>query len=124
MEIRAIQPDSVRRPVAPYSSVVTAGDMVFVAGQAPFDVHGNLVGADVREQTVQVLDNLRGCLQAAGCDLSRVVKVGAFLASLDDFASFDEVYQEYFSEPRPVRTTIEAGLRGFLVEVDAIAVRE
>lgn len=123
MEIHAIQPDDVRRPVAPYSSVVTAGDLVFVAGQGPFDVDGKLVSDDFREQAVQVLENLRRCLLAAGCDLSRVVKVGVFVTSLENFAVFNEVYREYFSEPLPVRTTVEAGLRGFLVEVDAIAVR-
>jgi enamine deaminase RidA (YjgF/YER057c/UK114 family) len=52
-----------------------------------------------------------------------VVKVSAFLASLADAPAFNAVYAEHFQAPYPVRTTVEAGLRGFLVEIDVIAVK-
>ena len=122
-EITALNPPDVRPPSASYSTVVTAGELVFVAGQGPFDASGALVGETCAEQTEQVIENLRRALAAVGCDLSRVVKVSAFLANLADAPAFNAVYSEHFRAPYPVRTTVAAGLRGFLVELDVIAVR-
>lgn len=116
-----IQPDGVAVPKVPYSPVVVSGDLVFTAGQAPFDVNGNLVSDDVAEQTRQTLQNLRICLEAAGCTLDDVVKVNAYLADLADFPAYNAVYEQTFSKPYPARTTVQAGLVGFKVEIEAIA---
>jgi reactive intermediate/imine deaminase len=116
-------PEGVRGPSGPYSSVLVAGDLVFVSGQGPFAPDGTIVGDDVAEQTRQTIANLRACLRAGGAELGDVVRVSAFLQDLTDRAAFNEVYAEHFPEPRPTRTTVQAGLNGFLVELDAIAVR-
>lgn len=119
----ARQPEGVAVPKPPYSPVVVSGDLVFTAGQAPFDVDGNLVSDDVAEQTRKTLDNLRLCLEAAGCTLDDVVKVNAYLADLADFPAYNAVYEETFRKPYPARTTVQAGLVGFKVEIEAIARR-
>lgn len=122
--MRAVQPDGLARPAAAYSPVVESGDLVFTAGQVAHDAAGNLVEGGIEAQTRRAIENVRTCLEAAGCGLADVLKVSAFLADLGDFAAFNDVYREYFAEPYPVRTTVGVDLpSGILVELDAIARR-
>ena len=122
MSKRAIQPDGVVRPQAPYSPVVVDGGLVYTAGQVAFDEQGKLVAGGIEEQTRRALENLTACLQAAGAELSDVLKVNAYLADLSDFAGFNAVYSEFFSEPYPARTTVGVALpAGLLVEIEAVA---
>jgi len=120
--VRAAQPDGLARPAGPYSPVVESGDLVFTAGQVAHDLDGNLIEGGIEEQTRRAIENVRTCLEAAGCGLGDVLKVSAFLVDLDDFPAFNAVYREYFSEPYPVRTTVGVSLPGgILVELDAVA---
>jgi 2-iminobutanoate/2-iminopropanoate deaminase len=115
-------PDGVARPQAPYSPVVVDGELVYTAGQVGFDEQGGLVPGGIEAQARRALENLTACLRAAGADLGDVLKVNAYLADLDDFAAFNEVYREFFSEPYPARTTVGVSLPGgLLVEVEAVA---
>jgi 2-iminobutanoate/2-iminopropanoate deaminase len=124
MARQALQPEGVARPQAPYSPVVVSGDHVFTAGQVGFNAQGDLVPGGVEAQTRRVLENLRLCLRAAGCELSDVVKVNGYLADLGDLDTYNAVYREYFDEPFPARTTVQAGLAGqLLVEIEAVARR-
>jgi 2-iminobutanoate/2-iminopropanoate deaminase len=122
MSKRAVQPDGVATPKAPYSPVVVSGDHVYTAGQVAFDESGGVVSGGIDAQTRRALDNVKACLEAAGCGLDDVVKVNAFLADLGDFEGYNEVYREYFGAPYPARTTVQAGLPpGLLVEIEAVA---
>jgi 2-iminobutanoate/2-iminopropanoate deaminase len=124
MTREAIQPDAVARPKPPYSPVVVSGDHVFTAGQVGFDGEGTLVPGGIAEQTRQALENVRACVEAAGSSLANVVKVTAFLADLGDFEGYNAVYREYFDEPYPARTSVQAVLpAGILVEIEAVARR-
>ena len=107
----------------PYSHGIRVGDMVFTAGQGPFNAAGELIGDDVAAQTEVVFDNLEASLKAAGATLADVVKVTAHLQDLHgDFAAYNEVYARRFGDHRPCRTTVGSTLGGFLVEIDCIAV--
>ena len=120
----AIQPPDVVTPKAPYSPVVVSGDHVFTAGQVAFDATGVVVAEDMEAQTRQALRNVQSCLAAAGCTLEDVVKVNAYLADLTDFHAYNTAYREFFSEPFPARTSVQAGLpHGLLVEIEAVARR-
>ena len=120
----AIQPEGLARPAAPYSPVVVSGDLVVTAGQVAFDETGQLAADDIDGQCRQVLENLRTCLRAAGCELSDVIKVTAFLSDLGNFPPFNSVYREYFEEPYPARSTVGVALPpGILVEIEATARR-
>jgi 2-iminobutanoate/2-iminopropanoate deaminase len=120
----AIQPPDVAAPKPPFSPVVVSGDHVYTAGQVAFDEGGALVGESMEEQARRTLENVRSCLVAAGCSMDDVVKVNAFLADLADFDSYNAVYREFFAEPYPARTTVQAGLPpGLLVEIEAVARR-
>lgn len=122
MTIDARFPEGVARPKPPYSPVVVSGDLVYTAGQVAFDETGAIVPGGMAEQSRQVLENLRRCLEAAGCGFADVIKVNAFVTDLSQFEAFNVVYREYFSEPYPARTTVGASLApGLLVEVEAVA---
>ncbi len=109
-------------PTGPYSQAISAGGLVFVAGQRPQDPVTGQITDGVAAQTRQVLQNVRSVLEEAGCTLADVVKVTVHLADLRDFDTFNAIYREFFSEPYPARTTVGSSLRGILVETDVIAI--
>ncbi len=124
MPRQALQPEGLAKPKPPYSPVVVSGNTVYTAGQVANDPGGNLVEGGIAEQTRQALANVRTCLEAAGCTLDDVVKVNAYLADLADFPGYNEAYLEFFGEPYPARTSVQAGLpAGVLVEIEAIATK-
>jgi 2-iminobutanoate/2-iminopropanoate deaminase len=121
---QALQPEGLATPKPPYSSVVVSGETVYTAGQIGNDPEGHLVGGGIAEQARQTLENVRTCVEAAGCTLADVVKVNAYLADLADFPAYNEVYKEFFDPPYPARTSVQAGLpAGVLIEIEAIARR-
>ena len=118
----AVRTDKALVPKGPYSQGRrTAGGMLFVAGQGPFDAKGNLIGTTIAEQTRQTLANVKAIVEAAGATMADVVKVNVYLTDFANFGAMNEVYATFFPEPYPARTTVEAGLLGFLVEIDAVA---
>jgi 2-iminobutanoate/2-iminopropanoate deaminase len=113
--------------IGPYSQAVTAGDLVFTAGQIALDpATMQIVAGGIAEQTERVLSNLDAVLRAAGSGLGRVLKTTVFLQRMGDFAAMNEVYARRFGEHRPARSTVAAaGLpRDVLVEIEVVAVRE
>ncbi len=119
----ALQPEGIAKPEAPYSPVFVSGDLVYTAGQVGADASGT-VADGIEAQTHQALENLRLCLEAAGCSFGDVMKVNAYLTDMGNFPAYNAVYRETFSEPYPARTTVGAALApGLLVEIEAIARR-
>jgi 2-iminobutanoate/2-iminopropanoate deaminase len=124
MPRQALQPEGLAVPKPPYSPVVVSGDTVYTAGQIGNDPEGNLVEGGIVKQARRTLENVRTCVDAAGCTLDDVVKVNAYLADLGDFPAYNEVYVEFFSKPYPARTSVQAGLPpGVLIEIEAVARR-
>ncbi|HSP05711.1 MAG TPA: RidA family protein [Acidobacteriota bacterium] len=111
------------KPVGPYSQVIQAGQFLFLAGQIPLTPDGKMNEGDVVEQTRQVLNNLKAVLAEAGATMDNVVKTTIFLKDLGDFETVNRVYAEYFSEPYPARSTVEAARlpKGARLEIDCIA---
>ena len=99
--------------------------LIFVSGQGATDpATGRLAGADVEAQSEQCLKNVRTILEAAGSDLSCVLRCGVFLLDMREFDRMNAVYARVFGDHRPARTTIQAaGLpgEGLRVEIDCIA---
>lgn len=111
--------------IGPYSQAVRAsGQMFFMSGQIPLTPDGELVTGDVKDQTRQVVANMKAVLETAGLSFENVVKTTIFLSSMDHFAAVNEVYGEAFPAEPPARSTVAvAGLpRGVDVEIEAIAV--
>jgi 2-iminobutanoate/2-iminopropanoate deaminase len=112
--------------VGPYSQAIKCNDMIFCSGQIPLDpASGNVVGANVAEQTERVLLNLRAVLEVIGSGLHQVVKTTVYLKSMQDFAAMNAVYAKYFEIMPPARATVEVARlpKDVLVEIDCIAVQ-
>ena len=108
----------------PYSQAIKANGFVFTAGQIPLDpASGKQVEGDIKAQTERVMRNLEAILAEAGASFDTVVKTTCYLANLDDFAAFNEVYARFFSAQPPARSTVQAARlpAGVQVEVDCIA---
>jgi 2-iminobutanoate/2-iminopropanoate deaminase len=115
-------PDGTPLPKGPYSPAVRAGDFVFVSGQTPRDpMTGKIVGDEIATQTRQTLSNVQQVLEQAGATLRDVVSVTIYLERMDDWASVNNAYTEFFSPPYPSRATVGAGLRDILVEISVVA---
>ena len=122
--MQTVSTENAPGAIGPYSQAVKTGNMVFCSGQIPIDpATGQFVSDDVAEQTEQVLKNLSAVLEAAGSDLTKVVKTTVFLADMNDFAAMNDVYARYFSENKPARATVQAARlpRDARVEIECIA---
>ncbi|MDQ7849358.1 MAG: RidA family protein [Armatimonadota bacterium] len=124
MQQEIISTDRAPRAIGPYAQAVRAGGLLFLSGQIALDPQtGQLVGTDIKQQTRQVLENVRAILEASGSSLRRVVKCTVFLAQMDDFGPMNEEYGAFFQEEPPARTTVAVSRlpRGALVEIDVVA---
>jgi 2-iminobutanoate/2-iminopropanoate deaminase len=120
----AIQTASAPAAIGPYSQAIRAGGLLFCSGQIALDpATGALVEGDVAAQTERVMANLRAVLEAAGADLSAVVKTTIYLADLGDFAEVNRIYGTFFAATPPARATIQVSALplGARVEIEAIA---
>lgn len=115
----------------PYSSLRTAGTMVFISGQIGVDPATKTAATTVSEQTAQALKNMEELLAGEGLTLKNVAKTTVFLASMDDFNQMNAIYEQTFAAPRPARSTIAVrelprvgGDMPLLVEIEAIASKE
>ena len=124
---RSVIAEGLPAPIGPYSPGMTLDRLVLVSGQGATDpATGDLAGHDVTTQTEQVFRNIQAILEAAGSDLSHVLRCGVFLVDLRDFAEMNAVYARVFGDHRPARTTVQVAAlpdRGLRVEIDAIAYR-
>jgi 2-iminobutanoate/2-iminopropanoate deaminase len=121
--MKVIQTNAAPAAIGPYSQAMVAGNLVFTSGQIPLSPEsGEVAGADIKEQTEQAIKNLEAVLEAAGSSLAAVLKTTCFLADMQDFAAFNEVYAKHFAG-KPARSTVAVKQlpRGVLVEVEAIA---
>jgi 2-iminobutanoate/2-iminopropanoate deaminase len=124
MERQIIHSDQAPAAIGPYSQAIKWGNMVFTSGQIPLHPRsGQVVEGGIKAQTRQVLENLQAVLTAAGTSLGDVLKTTCFLNDMNDFAQFNEVYQEYFKDKPPARSCVAVDRlpKDVLVEVEAIA---
>jgi 2-iminobutanoate/2-iminopropanoate deaminase len=121
----AVKSDKLPKPAGPYSPAVVFDRLVFVSGQGAKDpATGKMAGDDIESQTEQVLKNIASILEAAGSNLSHVLRCGVFLTDMSDFARMNAVYERVFGTNRPARTTVQVvslPSPGLHVEIDAIA---
>lgn len=118
-----VQTNKAPTAIGPYSQAVVVGNLIFTSGQIPLNPEtGVLEGENITEQTHRVCKNLEAVLSAAGGSLQSAVKTVCFLANMADFAAFNEVYAEYFTE-KPARSCVAVKNlpKGALVEVEAVA---
>jgi 2-iminobutanoate/2-iminopropanoate deaminase len=123
MPKQIIQTNNAPAAVGPYSQATIAGGFMFLAGQVPLVPETKmLIEGDIQAQTRQVLDNIKGIVEAVGASLDDVVKTSVFLMNLDDFAKMNEIYAQYFFHNPPARSTFQVAKLplGANIEIEAI----
>ena len=120
---KIIATDKAPAAIGPYSQAVVCGNCIFTSGQIPINpASGNIETTDITSQTEQVMKNLGEVLKAAGSSYEKAVKTTCFLANIQDFAAFNEVYAKYFvGKPARSCVAVKDLPKGALVEVEVIA---
>jgi reactive intermediate/imine deaminase len=120
-----IQTEQAPAAIGTYSQAVKAGSTVYLSGQIPLVPSTmTMVSDDFAEQAVQVFENLQAVCEAAGGDMSHLVKVNIFLIDLGHFAKVNEIMARYFSQPYPARAAIGVSQlpKGAQIEIDGVMV--
>lgn len=118
-----ISTDKAPAAIGPYSQAMIAGDLLFTSGQIPINpATGAIEGKNITEQADQSCRNLGEVLKAAGIGFENVVKTVCFLADMNDFAAFNEVYASYFTS-KPARSCVAVKTlpKGALCEIELVA---
>lgn len=109
--------------IGPYSQAIKTNGFVFTSGQIALDpATGEVVAGGITEQTVRICENLKAVLAEAGSSLDKVVKTTCFLADMNDFSAFNNIYGQYFTQ-KPARSCVAVKTlpKGVLAEVEVIA---
>lgn len=109
--------------IGPYSQAYLCDNTLYTSGQIAINPeNGELVAGGIKEQTARVIENIASILREAGFGFEHVIKTTCFLANMDDFATFNEVYGQHFVS-KPARSCVQAAKlpKGALVEVEVIA---
>ncbi len=121
--IEVVQTDKAPAAIGPYSQGIVTGNLFFASGQIPINpATGEVEGSNITEQTELVMKNIGGLLESVNASYMDVVKTTCFLADMDDFAAFNEVYAQYFVG-RPARScvAVKSLPKNVLCEVEVIA---
>ncbi|MGY4797210.1 RidA family protein [Lysinibacillus fusiformis] len=121
--MRIIQTKNAPAAIGPYSQGIVVNDLFYSSGQIPLTFEGDIHQGGIKEQTHQVFKNLMAVLKEAGASLETVIKTTVFIKNMDDFATFNKVYAEYFSTHKPSRSCVEVARlpKDVLVEIEVIA---
>jgi 2-iminobutanoate/2-iminopropanoate deaminase len=112
------------QPIGPYSQAVFANGFLFISGQIALDPQtNNICGSNIEEQTRRALKNIKAILSSRSLTVKNLVKTTVFLKNINDFSSFNKVYEEEMGEAKPARAVVEISNlpKNALVEIEAIA---
>ena len=124
MKIEFVETPNAPKPGGHYSQAVIHNGLIYIAGQLPIDpATGEQKLGSIEEQTEQVLANLRAIVEAAGSDLSRVLKTTVYVSDIELWGKVNEIYARTFGEHRPARAVVPVKdlHYGFKIEIEAIA---
>lgn len=123
--LNIVSTDKAPAAIGPYSQGVVLDNIVFTSGQIAINpANGQIEAETIEEQTERVMKNLQAILEAAGTDMTKSVKTTCFLADMDDFAKFNEIYGKYFTT-KPARSCVAVKTlpKNVLCEVEVIATK-
>jgi 2-iminobutanoate/2-iminopropanoate deaminase len=121
--MKVVQTLKAPQAIGPYSQGMIVNNMFYSSGQIPLTAEGELITGTIQEETHQVFKNLVAVLEEAGASLQSVVKTTVFLSDMNDFAAFNDVYSEYFTENKPARSCVQVARlpKDVKVEIEVIA---
>jgi 2-iminobutanoate/2-iminopropanoate deaminase len=124
MSKTSISTENSPAAIGPYNQGIVANGFLFTSGQLPIHPVTGEVPATIEEQTVQVLDNLKAIIEAAGTTMEKVVKCTVYIQNMSDFAVVNQIYSTYFPTNPPARACVEISkiAKEALVEIDAIVI--
>ena len=119
-----INTSNAPQAIGAYEQAIVIGDLVYTSGQIGLTPKGDLVGECIKEQTVQVMQNLKAVLEAAGSNLDKVVKATIFIKDMTEFKVINDVYESFFDSSYPARSCVEVARlpKDVRVEIEAIAI--
>ena len=121
-----IQTEKAPKAIGPYSQAIESNGTLFISGQVPINPEtGKIVEGGIKEQTKQVMENIKAILEAAGYTFNNVVKSTCLLDNMDNFAGMNEIYAEYYSSNPPARAAygvVKLPL-GVMIEIETIAIK-
>lgn len=123
--MKVVYTDKAPAAIGPYSQAIEVNGMVYTSGIIPVDpATGNIPEGSVA-QAEQAFLNMKNLLEAAGTDISQVVKTTVFIKEMNDFGAINEVYAKYFTEPYPSRSCVEVARlpKDVMLEIEAIALK-
>lgn len=124
---KVIATEQAPAAIGPYSQAIEANGFLFTSGVIPIVPEtGELVQGGIEEQAEQAIGNLAALIEAAGADVSDVVKTVVFIKNMDDFSKVNEIYSRYFKEKCPARSCVEVARlpKDVLIEVEAIVLMD
>lgn len=119
---KVVKTDKAPGAIGPYSQGIDLGNIIFFSGQIPLDPKTGEMPEGIEAQARQSLENVKGLLESQGLSFADVVKTTVFLDNMEDFATVNGIYAEYFVEPYPARSAVEVAKlpKGALIEVEVI----
>jgi 2-iminobutanoate/2-iminopropanoate deaminase len=109
--------------LGPYTQAVISGSTVYVSGQLPINPETGQMPTRTADQAQQSLNNIKELLEVAGSSIEQVLRLGFFMTNLEEIEEVNEVYELFFCERYPARTTIQVAAlpKGAKIEIEAIA---
>lgn len=119
---KPIHTEQAPQAIGPYSQAVQTGNLLFTSGQLGIDPATGQFPATVADQAKQSLENVKAIVEAAGATMNDIVKTTVFLKDMNDFATVNEVYASFFTQPYPARSAVEVARlpKDALVEIEVI----
>lgn len=120
---KIINTDGAPKPIGPYSQAINFKKFIFTSGQVALNENGVIASEDIKEQTRIVLNNLKKILQEGNSSLYNVIKTTVYMKDMNEFVEMNEVYNEFFGDVLPARSTVEVSRlpKDAKVEIEVIA---
>lgn len=121
--MKVIQTKKAPAAVGAYSQGIATDNLIFTSGQLPIDPETGELEMDIRKATKRALENIKAIVEEGGSSIDKIVKCNVFLDDVNDFAAFNEVYEEFFGDHKPARSALEVANipKGAVIEIEAIA---
>ena len=120
--MKTVNTNKAPQAIGPYSQAKIVDKLVFTSGQIPLKADGSLVADNFELECIQVLDNLKAILDASGSNMNNIIKLTVYLTDLENFSILNKVFENYFSNSLPARSTVEVSRlpKDVRVEIEAI----
>ncbi len=123
---KIIQTENAPKAIGPYSQAVEHNGTLYISGQIPINPEtGQIVEGGIKEQTRQVMENIKAILKASGYTFNNVIKSTCLLDDMENFAAMNDIYAEYYPANPPARAAygvVKLPL-GVMIEIETIAMK-